>query len=58
MTANEASFVIICRNLSFLKSPTKKPRLNKAGIVLKPKINITKAPYRGLAVLAAVMAKK
>ncbi len=39
-------------------SDERKPRENIAGIVLTPKINITKAPYRGLAVLAAVIAKK
>jgi hypothetical protein len=34
------------------------PRENIAGIVLIPNIAITKAPYNGLAVLAAVIAKK
>jgi hypothetical protein len=37
---------------------TKKPNENNAGIVLSPNIIITNAPYRGSAVLAAVIAKK
>ena len=39
-------------------SDDKNPTPNIAGIVLIPKINITKAPYKGSAVLAAVIAKK
>ncbi len=38
--------------------PIKKPRLNRAGIVLNPNISMTIAPPNALPVLMAVIAKK
>ena len=58
MTAIEASFIIVSLKVNCLKSPTKNPSEKSAGIVLSPKMSITKAPDIGLPVLAAVTAKK
>ena len=41
-----------------LNNPTKNPKEKRAGIVLKPKTSMTKAPYKALPELTAVMAKK
>jgi len=54
----DAKFIIFFLSEPLLRSCVKKPRLNRAGIVLSPKMNITSAPQRGLPVLAAVTAKK
>ena len=48
--------IIINYGFSFLNKPIKKPSEKSAGKVLRPKINITKAPQTGLPVLAAVIA--
>ena len=58
MTAIEASRNITRLTEVLLKMPTKKESENIAGIVEIPNINITAAPQKALAVLAAVMAKK
>lgn len=54
----EESDIIIFRKLLEDASEVKKPRPNIAGIVLIPKMNMTKAPSNGFAVLAAAIAKK
>jgi len=51
-------FIISFRIEPRLSSWVKKPKLNIAGMVLIPKINITTPPQIGLPVLAAVTAKK
>lgn len=58
MTAKEERLIIMFLKLVALESDVKKPSENIAGIVLSPNIAMTKAPYSGLAVLAAVIAKK
>lgn len=54
----EAKVIIVLRKDPFCIMPAKKPRLKRAGMVLRPKISITIAPQKGLNVLAAVTAKK
>ncbi len=57
-TAIEAIFIIKSLRELFLYIPTKNPRLNSAGIVLRPNSSMTTAPQIGLPVLAEVTAKK
>ena len=57
ITKIEAIFIKISLKFDCLKNPTKNPKKNSAGIVLRPKINITTAPQKALPVLAAVIAK-
>jgi len=54
----EERLIIIFLKLVAEVRDVKNPSPNIAGMVLIPKINITKAPYKALAVLAAVIAKK
>ena len=58
MTATLERLIIMFLKLVAEAKEAKKPTPNIAGIVLIPKIAITKAPDIGLAVLAAVIAKK
>ena len=58
MTAIEDKLIIIFLKLVADVRDVINPSANIAGIVLKPNIAITKAPYKGSAVLAAVIAKK
>ena len=58
MTATEERLIIIFLKFVADAREDKNPSENIAGTVLIPKINITSAPERGLAVLAAVIAKK
>ena len=50
--------IMIFLNEDCLNIPTKKPKENRAGMVLTPKMNMTKAPESGLPVLVAMMAKE
>ena len=58
MTAIEDRLIIMFLKLVAEAREDKNPSPNMAGMVLIPKMAITMAPYRGSAVLAAVIAKK